>query len=54
MSFGEDTILVDKETGLMYKNINDISTVVREYEFNNVDESVFIEPDISEYTIQEN
>ena len=54
MSFENDTILVDKETGLMYKNINDISTVVREYEFNNVDESIFIEPDITEYTIQEN
>ena len=54
MSFEGETILVDKETGLMYKNINSESTATREYEFNNVDDSIFVEPDISEYTIQEN
>lgn len=51
MSFDGETILVDKETGLMYKNINIESTSVREYEFNNVDDSIFEEPDISEYTL---
>lgn len=54
MSFEGETILVDKETGLMYKNVNNESISIREYEFNNVDDSIFIEPDISEYTMQEN
>jgi len=53
MSFEGETILVDKETGLMYKNINSESTATREYEFNNVDDSIFIEPDISEYEMQQ-
>ena len=53
MSFEGETILVDKETGLMYKNINSESTATREYEFNNVDDSIFIEPNISEYTVQQ-
>ena len=43
----------DKETGLMYKNINSESTATREYEFENVDDSVFVEPDISQYTLKE-
>lgn len=54
MSFDGEAVLVDKETGLMYKNTNTESTSVREYEFNNVDDGIFIEPDISEYEIQEN
>lgn len=54
MSFEGETVLVDKDTGLMYKNTNNNSTSTREYEFNNVDDLIFIEPDISEYELQEN
>lgn len=54
MSFEGETIFVDKETGLIYKNINADSSSIREYEFNNVDDSIFVEPDISQYTMQEN
>ena len=49
ITFEGETYLVDKATGLLYKNTNSISTYTREYEFNNVDE-----PDISEYQLQEN
>ena len=45
---------VEKDTGLLLKDNTDGVVYEREYEFNNVDDSVFIEPDISEYTIQEN
>lgn len=45
---------VEKDTGLLLKDTTDGVTYEREYEFNNVDDSIFVEPDISEYTIQEN
>ena len=38
----------------MYKNTNSESSTIKKYEFNNVDDSIFIEPDISQYTIQAN
>lgn len=44
---------IDKETGLRIKVSNGSYVCRYEYEFDNVDDSVFIEPDISEYTIQE-
>lgn len=44
---------IEKDTGLCLKAIMYGETVEKEYEFDNVDDEVFIEPDISEYTIQE-
>ena len=55
---------IDKETGLTLRAIDGQSQdsngnktdiiVEYEYSFDNVDDSIFIEPDISEYKIQEN
>ena len=45
---------VEKDTGLLIKSIMNDIVSERDFEFNNVDDNVFIEPDISEYTIQEN
>ena len=45
---------IEKETGLVRKAILDEHVVTREYEFENVDDSVFVEPDISQYTLKEN
>lgn len=51
---------IEKETGLVLKAIdgkskNEPSSISEyEYNFDNVDDSIFVEPDISEYTIQEN
>ena len=55
---------IDKETGLTMKSIEGIAvdengneivqTMEYYYEFDNVDNNIFIEPDISQYTIQEN
>ena len=45
---------IEKDTGLFIKSVIDSNTTEREYEFNNVEDSVFEEPDISEYSIQEN
>ncbi len=51
---------IEKETGLVLKAIdgkseNEPSSILEyEYNFDNVDDSIFIEPDIGQYTIQEN
>ena len=45
--------LIDPETGLLYKTVENGSTTRREYEFDQIDERVFIEPDISQYQIKE-
>lgn len=43
---------LEKETGLSIKTETHFRTVEREYEFDNVDDSIFIEPDINQYAIQ--
>ena len=58
-----DECYIEKETGLILRakygtevseNGNKSGIIVEYfYEFNNVDDSIFVEPDISEYTIQE-
>ena len=45
---------IEKDTGLYLKSIIDDQIAEREYDFNNVDDSIFIEPDISQYRLQEN
>lgn len=45
---------IDKETGLVMKTILDESVSEREYEFGNVDDSIFVEPDLSRYTLKSN
>ena len=44
---------IDKETGLFVKSIDAGIVNEREYEFNTVDDSIFTEPDISQYTLKE-
>lgn len=44
---------IEKETGLPKKLILDEQKVTREYEFGNVDDSIFVEPDISQYTLED-
>lgn len=44
---------VDKNTGLMVKTIEAGVVSEKEYEFNNVKDSIFVEPDISQYEIKE-
>lgn len=50
----ENEVYIEKDTGLLLKQTTDDMTTEREYEFNNVEDSIFIEPDISEYTLEEN
>ena len=45
---------IDKDTGLCVKLITKDTTSEREYEFDNVDDSIFTEPDISQYEIKYN
>lgn len=44
---------IEKDTGLYVKTIEGDRTTEREYEFESVDDSIFIEPDISQYTLKE-
>ena len=51
---GKDSeVVIDKETGLFLKSTATDDVVEREYEFDNVDDSIFVEPDISQYKIKE-
>lgn len=45
---------IEKDTGLYLKAIDEYRTTERKYEFNKVDDSIFAEPDISQYTLKEN
>lgn len=45
---------IEKDTGICIKSIIDDVTIEREYDFNNVSDKMFIEPDISAYSIIEN
>ena len=47
-------IYIDKETGLFVKSTEAGIVNEREYEFNMVEDSIFTEPDISEYKLKEN
>lgn len=47
----DSEIIIDKETGLFLKSTETDDIVEREYEFNNVDDSIFAEPDISQYKV---
>lgn len=44
---------IDKETVLFVKTTQNGTTTEREYEFNNVQDSIFIEPDIGQYKLKE-
>lgn len=44
-------VYVENETGLSLNSIIDSETTEREYEFDNVDDGIFVEPDISQYKI---
>lgn len=48
-----EKIFVDKDTGLLTKTVMNDIVSEREYEFNNVQDSIFVEPDISQYTLKE-
>ena len=45
---------IEKDTGLFIKEIQKELSTEKEYEFDKVDDSIFVEPDISQYKIQEN
>lgn len=46
-------VYIEKDTGLCVKSIMPPTVAEREYEFENVDDEVFIEPDIEQYEIKE-
>lgn len=44
---------IEKDTGLCVKSILGEEIVEKEYEFNNVSDEIFVEPDISQYRVEE-
>lgn len=48
----KNEVYLEKDTGLYIKSIFGNNVSEREYEFDNVEDSIFIEPDISQYKIQ--
>ena len=53
-SIGKNEFYLEKETGLILKKNTDFSIQTIEYEFDNIDDSIFIKPDKSEYKIEYN
>lgn len=49
----KNEIFIEKATGLMLKNDTGYSISEREYEFDNVSDAIFEEPDIGQYTLME-
>lgn len=47
-------IYAEKDTGLLVKVVKSDGIYEYEFEFDNVDDNIFIEPNISEYTIMDN
>jgi len=47
-------LYIEKETGLCIKSITGNIVTEREYEFDKVEDSIFVEPDISQYKLLEN
>ena len=54
MPVGKNEYYIEKDTGLMIKSITNDLVSERKYEFDNVDDNVFVEPDINEYKLQSN
>lgn len=54
LSYENTEVYIDKETGLLVKTIESGIENERQYEFNMVEDSIFAEPDISQYKLKEN
>ena len=53
LTFEGAEMYIEKDTGLLVKTIEEGTVSEREQEFNNVDDSIFVEPDINQYTVKE-
>ena len=50
---GKNELIIEKDTGLTLQTIIGNTTTEKTFEFNNVDDNIFIEPDINEYKIED-
>jgi hypothetical protein len=53
ISNGSSEVIIEKSTGLMLKYTDSESNFERQYEFDNVSDDIFVEPNIAEYTLIE-
>lgn len=54
LTYEDSKVYIEKDTGLCLKDESDEMNTEYEYKFDNVDDSIFVEPDISQYTLKEN
>lgn len=52
LTFKDAEIYIEKDTGLLVKSIEGNRITEREYKFDNVEDTIFFEPDISQYTLK--
>lgn len=52
-SFDGEELYIEKDTGLQVKSVIEGTSTEKEYKFDGVDDSVFVEPDISQYVLKE-
>lgn len=52
-AFEKEGMYIEKDTGLLIKNILNGTITEKEYTFDDVDDAIFTEPDISQYTLKE-
>lgn len=53
LTFEDTETYIEKDTGLLVKYTDSQTLTEKEYKFDNVEDTIFIEPDISEYTLKE-
>lgn len=53
LTFKGAELYIERGTGLLIRTNEGGNITEKEYSFNNVDDSIFVEPDISQYTIKE-
>lgn len=53
LGFKGSETYIDKETGLFIKTIEEERITERNYVFDNIDDSIFVEPDIGQYKLKE-
>ena len=52
LNFKGSETYIDKETGLFVKTIEEERIIERNYVFDNIDDNIFVEPDIGQYTLK--
>lgn len=53
LNFEGEKVYIEKDTGLLVKNIGSFINTERQYKFGSIEDEIFIEPNIGQYTLYE-